>query len=193
MKKSINRFACVALAVLGTGAFILASTPLDAKGGGGGGGHGGGGGGVSMRGMARPSFRPAPRPNIGPLSQRGYPIARNIGPLSGRYLASRPRGHHGGHHRGPRWRGPGYGHYGYGGYGYGDLAYGAYGYSDYGYSAYGLPDVADDDAPPTARPAPHKVEPVVRTVENSKSVCAAQDVKVPGSNGGEVTVTILRC
>src|SRR5262249_15050583 len=98
VKKSVSKFACLALAVLGTGALVLASTPLDAKGGGGG-GHGGG---ASMRGgMARASFRPAPRPNIGPLSQRGYPIARNIGPLSGRYLASRHGGHHPGH--GHRW------------------------------------------------------------------------------------------
>lgn len=192
MKKSANKFACLALAVLGTGALVLASTPLDAKGGGGG-GHGGG---ASMRGgMARASFRPAPRPNIGPLSQRGYPIARNIGPLSGRYLASRPYGHHGGHHRGPRWGGPGYGHYGYGylaygAYGYGEYGLSDYGYSDYGYSAYGLPAEFADDIP---RPAPHKVEPVIRTVENSKSVCASENVKVPGSNGGEATVTILRC
>jgi hypothetical protein len=190
----MNRFACVALAVLGTGALVLASTPLDAKGGGHGGGHG-----ASMRGMARASFRPAPRPNIGPLSQRGFPVARNIGPLSGRYLASRPYDHRGG------WRGHRRGHHGFrwGGhhplYGFGFLAYGAYGYSeyglssygdsDYGYSEYGLPVAVADDV---SRPAPRKIEPAIRTVENSKSVCAAQDVKVPGSNG-ETTVTILRC
>lgn len=178
----MNKFACVALAVLGTGAFVLASTPLDAKGGGG--GHGG----ASMRGGVRATFRPAPRPNIGPLSQRGYPIARNIGPLSGRYLAS--RGHHGGHgrHHGQRrWGGPWY-DYGY--YGYSDYGYSDYGYSDYGYSTYGLPVAVIDEAP---RPEPRTAEPVIRTVENSKNVCASQDVKVPGSSGGETTVTILRC
>jgi hypothetical protein len=181
----MNRFACVALAVLGTGALVLASTPLDAKG-------GGGGGGVSMRGMARASFRPAPRPNIGPLSQRGYPVARNIGPLSGRYLASRHGGHHHGHGHGHGHYGPhyGYGYLAYGAYGYSDYGLSDYGYSDYGYSAYGLPsEVADE----VLRPAPHKVEPVIRTVENSKNVCASESVKVPGSNGGEATVTILRC
>ena len=193
----MNRFACVALAVLGTGALVLASTPLDAKGGGGrGGGHG-----ASMRGMARPAFRPAPRPNIGPLSQRGFPVARNIGPLSGRYLASRPHGDHGGrhhghrrgHHRdhGPRWGGPGFGfgYLAYGAYGYSEYGLSGYGVSDYGYSGYGRPIADTGDV---SRPAPHKVEPAIRTVENSKSVCATQDVKVPGSSG-EATVTILRC
>ena len=176
----MNKFACAALAVLGTGAFVLAATPLDAKGGG---GHGG----ASMRGSARASFRPAPRPNIGPLSQRGYPIARNIGPLSGRYLAGRGHFGHGGYHHGRRhWGGPWY-DYGY--YGYSDYGFSDYGYSDYGYSAYGLPVAIEDDTP---RPAQRIAEPVIRTVENSKNVCAAQDVKVPGSNG-ETTVTILRC
>jgi hypothetical protein len=187
VKKSANKFAFVALAVLGTGALVLASTPLDAKGGGGG-GHGGG---ASMRGMARASFRPAPRPNIGPLSQRGYPIARNIGPLSGRYLAGRHGVHHPGH--GHRWGNRshyGYGYLAYGAYGYGDYGFSDYGYSDYGYSDYGLPAEIAADIP---RPAPHKVEPVIRTVENSKSVCASENVKVPDSSGGEATVTILRC
>lgn len=178
----MNKFACAALAILGTGALVLAATPLDAKGGGG--GHGG----ASMRGMARASFRPAPRPNIGPLSQRGYPVARNIGPLSGRYLASRGYYGHGGHNHGQRrWGGPwyDYGHYGYSDYGFSD-----YGYSDYGYSDYGMPVMMQ--MPDEARPAARTAEPVIRTVENSKNVCASQDVKVPGSNG-ETTVTILRC
>ena len=175
----MNKFACAALAVLGTGALVLAATPLDAKGGG---GHG-----ASMRGSLRASFRPAPRPNIGPLSQRGYPIARNIGPLSGRYFASRGHFGHGGHHHGGRrWGGP---WYDYGNYGYSDYGFSDYGYSDYGYSEYGLPVAIEDGTP---RPAQRTAEPVIRTVENSKNVCASQDVKVPGSNG-ETTVTILRC
>jgi hypothetical protein len=195
----MNKFACVALAVLGTGALVLASTPLDAKGGGGG---RGGGHGASMRGMARPPFRPAPRPNIGPLSQRGFPIARNIGPLSGRYLASRSHGgdhggrhhghrhgHHHGHHHGLRWAGYGFGYLTYGAYGYSEYGLSDYGDSDYGYNAYGLPTA---DADGVSRPASRNIEPAIRTVENSKSVCGAQDVKVPGSSG-ETTVTILRC
>lgn len=164
----MRKFVCVALVVSGAGiAAMLLPTPLDAKG---------------SAGMGRGGFsaRAAFRPNIGPLARRGYPVARNIGPLAGRYLASRQRGHH---------------YNGRGGPWYGDYGYGDYGYSDYGYGiSYVDPaiqkDASDLYAPP---PPPRIAKPVIRTVENSKDVCSSESVKVPATGGGETTVTILRC
>jgi hypothetical protein len=161
----MKTFAYAALAVFAAwaGAALL-STPLDAK----------GSAGVS----ARASFRP----NIGPLARRGHPVARNIGPLAGRYLARHFHPHGGRHHRN--------------GYGYGDWGYGYsdYGYSDYGYSSYPYgPDSYADDAADAPPPPPRIARPVIRTVENSKDVCPADAVKVPATGGGETTVTILRC
>jgi hypothetical protein len=169
----MNKLAYATLFVLSAGvASMLLATPTDAKGSGG--GHGGAGHGISARG----SFRPMLRPNIGPLARRGHPIPRNIGPLAGRHYAHHRHHHHGRHHhhRGGN-----------------DFAYG-YGYSDYAYSTY--PYTADqfddvaDEAPP---PPPRIAHPVIRTVENSKDVCAADHVKVPASGGGDTSVTILRC
>ena len=166
----MKKLACATLIALGAGiASMLLATPLDAKGSGGGVWHG-----VS-------------RPNIGPLARRGHPIARNIGPLAGRHLAMHRHRHHGGHHRR------------HNDYGYWDYGYSDYGYSDYGYSDYALgnyPYAADqyaDDASDAPPPPPRIAHPVIRTVENSKDVCAADNVKVAATGGGETTVTILRC
>jgi len=170
----MKKFACATLVALGAGiGSMLLATPLDAKGSGG--GHG-----VS----GRVSFHHSARLNIGPHARRGHPIPRNIGPLAGRHLAMhRHHGHHAGrHHRRDN-----------------DFGFWDYGYSDYGYSDYALSNYpytadqyADDvnDAPP---PPPRIVRPVIRTVENSKDVCAADNVKVAATGGGETTVTILRC
>jgi hypothetical protein len=168
----MKKLACAALVALGAGiASMLLATPLDAKGSGGGGGHG-----VSAR------------LNIGPLARRGHPIARNIGPLAGRYLAMRHHHHHGGRH-----------HHRRNDFGFWDYGYSDYGYSDYGYSDYALGnypytgDQFSDDVSETPPPPPRIAHPVIRTVENSKDVCAADNVKVAATGGGETTVTILRC
>lgn len=176
----MKKLACATLVALGAGiASMLLVTPLDAKGSGGGGGHG-----VSRGG----SFRATLRPNIGPLARRGHPIARNIGPLAGRHLAMhRHHGHSGGHHHRRN------NDYGFWGYGYSDYGYSDYGYSNYALSNYPYADQYVDDANDAPPPPPRIARPVIRTVENSKDVCAADNVKVAGSGGGETTVTILRC
>jgi hypothetical protein len=163
----MKKFACATLVALGAGiASMLLATPLDAKGSGGSGWHG-----VSAR------------PNIGPLARRGHPIARNIGPLAGRHLAllRHHHGHHGGrhHHRND--------------FGFWDYGYSDYGYSDYALSNYPNTDQYVDDANDVPPLPPRIVRPVIRTVENSKDVCAADHVKVAATGGGETTVTILRC
>ena len=174
----MKKFACATLVALGAGiGSMLLATPLDAKGSGGGGGHG-----VS----GRVSFHHGARLNIGPLARRGHPIPRNIGPLAGRHLAMHHH-RHGGHHHHRR-NDSGFWDYGYSDYGYSD-----YGYSDYALSNYPYADQHADDVNDAPPPPPRIVRPVIRTVENSKDVCAADNVKVAATGGGETTVTILRC
>ena len=159
----MKKFVFAAMIAGGLSAALFA-TPLDAKGGGGGfSGHRGGG------------FRAIVRPNIGPLARRGHPIPRNIGPLAGRHLAQHHRHHH---HRGNG-----------GGYDFGDYGYG---YSPL-YTADQIisQDVGDLYAP--LPPVPYVAHPVIRTLANSKDVCSSEYAHVPASNGGETTVTILRC
>jgi hypothetical protein len=164
----MKKLAYATLLVLGTSAAsMLLATPLDAK--------GGAGTGFS----AHASFRLAPRLNIGPLARRGHPIPRNIGPLAGRHFAAHHRHHRDRHHRRQHQD-----------FDFFDYGYVDYPYIDYPYAAGQIADDADDYAPP---PPPRVAHPVIRTVENSKDVCASDKVTVPATGGGETTVTILRC
>jgi hypothetical protein len=169
----MRKLAYATLFVLSAGmASMLPATPLDAK------GSGGGGQGISARG----SFRPMLRPNIGPLARRGHPVPRNIGPLAGRHLAAHHHHHRHGHRHHRRGDDLAFWDYGYSDYGYSDYAYSAYPYTGQ------FADDVAEEAPP-----PRIAHPVIRTVENSKDVCASDRVKVPASGGGDTTVTILRC
>jgi hypothetical protein len=159
----MKKFAYAALTAICVGtAGLLLTTPLDAKGGGSG-GHSGFHG----------------RLNIGPLSTRSHPIARNIGPLAGRHLhaSRRHHGHHGHHGRGHG----------------GDLLLPG----DYGYSEYAVQTVAPDedvsDLYAPLPPAPIVAHPVIRTVAESQQVCPSQFVTVPASGGGDTTIRIMRC
>lgn len=161
----MKRFAYAALVAVCVGvAGLLLTTPSGAKSGGGSGGHFGG------------HFGFHGRANIGPLATRGHPVARNIGPLAGRHRQAfhHRHGHHGRHGRGGNILLPG----------------------DYGYSVYAVEtaapveDVSDLYAPP---PAPLIAHPVIRTLAESRNVCSSQDVKVPATGGGDMTVKIIRC
>ncbi len=160
----MKKLAYATLLVLGTSAAsMLLATPLDAKSGG---------------GTAFSSFRSASRLNIGPLARRGHPIPLNIGPLAGRHFAAHHH-HHGRHHRRHHQD-----------FDFFDYGYVDYPYIDYPYTADQVADDVDGYSPP---PPPRVAHPVIRTVENSKDVCASDKVTVPATGGGETTVTILRC
>lgn len=177
----MKKFAYAAVALAGAAALIFAAPQGAYAGGSGGHGGGGHGGGHGMHGSfhgfhGKAGIRRGGRLNIGPLATRRHVIPRNIGPLAGRH-GRRHHRHHG-HHRGR---------------GIDTILLGGDTLVTEPLILQADPGYYNEDFADSAPAEPHVAHPVIRTLAESQKVCTAEYVMVPSSEGGDKTVTIIRC